>query len=166
MKRLVLSRGNISADLVLVGEAPGASEDFEGKPFVGKSGKILTTLLALSEINLEDIYFCNVVKCRPPNNRKPSKDEIEIHKPWLLQQIKLVDPKIIILTGSTAMKTILEVSGPISNIRGKWIKKHGHEYMVIFHPSYLLRFSKKDVNNPYGLTLNDLINVRKKLYDL
>ena len=166
MKRLVLSRGNISADLVLVGEAPGASEDFEGKPFVGKSGKILTTLLALSEINLEDIYFCNVVKCRPPNNRKPSKDEIEIHKPWLLQQIKLVDPKIIILTGSTAMKTILEVSEPISNIRGKWIKKDGHEYMVIFHPSYLLRFSKKDVNNPYGLTFNDLINVRKKLYDL
>ena len=166
MKRLVLSRGNISSDLVLVGEAPGASEDFEGKPFVGKSGKILTTLLALSEINLEDIYFCNVVKCRPPNNRKPSKDEIEIHKPWLLQQIKLVDPKIIILTGSTAMKTILEVSDPISNIRGKWIKKDGHEYMVIFHPSYLLRFSKKDVNNPYGLTLNDLINVRKKLYDL
>jgi len=166
LKRLVLSRGNISADLVLVGEAPGASEDFEGKPFVGKSGKILTNLLALSEINLEDIYFCNVVKCRPPNNRKPSKDEIEIHKPWLLQQIKLVDPKIIILTGSTAMKTILEVSEPISNIRGKWIKKDGHEYMVIFHPSYLLRFSKKDVNNPYGLTFNDLINVRKKLYDL
>ena len=166
MKRLVLSRGNISADLVLIGEAPGASEDFEGKPFVGKSGKILTNLLALSEINLEDIYFCNVVKCRPPNNRKPSKDEIEIHKPWLLQQIKLVDPKIIILTGSTAMKTILEVSDPISNIRGKWIKKDGHEYMVIFHPSYLLRFSKKDVNNPYGLTFNDLINVRKKLYDL
>ena len=166
MKRLVLSRGNVSADLVLVGEAPGASEDFEGKPFVGKSGKILTNLLALSEINLEDIYFCNVVKCRPPNNRKPSKDEIEIHKPWLLQQIKLVDPKIIILTGSTAMKTILEVSEPISNIRGKWIKKDGHEYMVIFHPSYLLRFSKKDVNNPYGLTFNDLINVRKKLYDL
>ena len=76
MKRLVLSRGNISADLVLVGEAPGASEDFEGKPFVGKSGKILNNLLALSEINPEDIYFCNVVKCRPPNNRKPSKDAV------------------------------------------------------------------------------------------
>ena len=78
----------------------------------------------------------------------------------------MVDPKIIILTGSTAMSAILGVSYPISNIRGKWIKKDGHEYMVIFHPSYLLRFSKEDVNNPYGLTLNDLINVRKKLYDL
>ena len=166
MKRLVLSRGNISAKILIIGEAPGASEDLEGQPFVGKSGKLLDKLLVLSGISLEDIYYCNVIKCRPPRNRKPSKNEVGIHKPWLLQQIKLIDPKLVILTGSTAMNAILEINLPISKVRGKWIQKNRTEYTIIFHPSYLMRFSPNDGNNPYGLTLNDLINVRKKLYDL
>ena len=167
MKRLVIGRGSVFADLLIICEAPGAQEDLEGKPYVGKSGKLLNELLIKAGIDYkEDVYFCNVIKCRPPNNRKPTLGEINIHKPWLLQQIKLVDPKFILLTGSTAMRAILEVKDPISNLRGKWIRKNGREIMVIFHPSYLLRFPSKEVNKPYYLTLKDLENVSSKLYAL
>ena len=167
MKRLVIGRGSVYADLLIIGEAPGAQEDLEGKPYVGKSGKLLNDLLKQAGIDFQkDVYFCNVIKCRPPNNRKPTNKEINIHKPWLLQQIKLVDPKFIILTGSTAMRTILEVNNPISNLRGKWIQKNGREIMPIFHPSYLLRFPSKEIEKPYGLTLKDLKNVSSKLYAL
>ena len=167
MKRLVIGKGNVFADLLIIGEAPGAQEDLEGRPFVGKSGKLLEDLLIKAKINLlKDVYFCNVIKCRPPKNRKPTSKEILIHKPWLMQQIKLIDPKLIILTGSIAMRTILEVKDPISKLRGKWIKKDGREIMTIFHPSYLLRFPSKEINKPYNLTINDLGNVRNKLYAL
>ena len=91
MSILVVGKGNVFANLVLVGEAPGAQEDIEGKPFVGKSGKFLDHLLTKAGFDVDkDIYFCNVIKCRPPNNRKPTLNEIEVHKPWLMQQIKLV----------------------------------------------------------------------------
>ena len=167
MKRLVIGRGSVFADLLIIGEAPGAKEDLEGKPFVGKSGKLLNELLKKAGIDYEeDVYFCNVIKCRPPNNRKPTTREINIHKPWLLQQIKLVDPKFIILTGSTAMRTILDVKSPISNLRGKWSRKDGREIMTIFHPSYLLRFPSKEREKPYDLTLKDLKKVSSKLYAL
>ena len=167
MKRLVVGSGNILGDLVVVGEAPGAQEDLKGIPFIGKSGKFLRNLLEVSGINIyEEVYFCNVIKCRPPRNRKPSPKEISIHKPWLIQQIKLVNPKIVILAGSIAMKTILEVNKPISQLRGKWFNLSGIEHIPIFHPSYLMRFPKNQINNPYGLTVKDLQNVRNKLYDL
>jgi len=167
LSNLVVGDGNVFADLLIVGEAPGSKEDLEGRPFVGKSGKLLKNLLEISKINIhEDVYFCNVIKCRPPKNRKPTKIEVFNHKPWLSQQIKLVDPKIIILTGATAMQAILALNEPISNIRGKWIKKNAREFMIIFHPSYLLRFSKDQINNPYALTLKDLQKVRKKLYSI
>ena len=167
MKRLVIGRGSVFADLLIIGEAPGAQEDLEGKPYVGKSGNLLNELLKKARIDYEeDVYFCNVIKCRPPNNRKPTTREIKIHKPLLLQQIKLVDPKFIVLTGSTAMRAILEVKDPISNLRGKWIKKNRREIMVIFHPSYLMRFPSKEINKPYHLTLKDLENVSSKLYAL
>ena len=167
LSNLVIGDGNVFADLLIVGEAPGSKEDLEGKPFVGKSGQLLKNLLLISKINLsDDVYFCNVIKSRPPKNRKPTKEEVVIHKPWLLQQIKLVDPKIIILTGSTAMKAILKLNEPIKNIRGNWIEKDNRQYMIIFHPSYLLRFSKEDIDSPYALTLKDLQKVRKKLYSI
>ena len=167
MKRLVIGRGSVFADLLIIGEAPGAQEDLEGKPYVGKSGTLLNDLLIKAGIDFHnDVYFCNVIKCRPPNNRKPTNKEINIHRPWLLQQIKLVDPKFIILTGSTAMKTILDINNPISKLRGKWIIKEGRKIMTIFHPSYLLRFPSKDVEKPYDLTLKDLKNVSSKLYAL
>ena len=167
MKRLVIGRGSVFASLLIIGEAPGAQEDLEGKPFVGKSGKLLDELLKKAGIDHEsDVYFCNVIKCRPPNNRKPTVREVNTHKPWLLQQIKLVDPKFIILTGSTAMRTILEVKEPISNLRGKWINKDGRRIMTIFHPAYLLRFPSKGIDKPHDLTLKDLKNVSSKLYAL
>ena len=128
MKRLVIGRGSVFEDLLIIGEAPGAQEDLEGKPYVGKSGKLLNELLMKAGIDYkEDVYFCNVIKCRPPNNRKPTAREINIHKPWLLQQIKLVDPKFILLTGSTATRAVLEVKDPISNLRGQLIKKMGEK---------------------------------------
>ena len=167
MKSLVIGKGSVFADLLIIGEAPGAEEDIVGKPYVGKSGKLLDQLLQKARIDYNrDVYFCNVIKCRPPNNRKPTAREINIHKPWLIQQIKLVDPKFIVLTGSTAMKTILEVKDPISKLRGKWIKKDGRDIMTIFHPSYLLRFPSKEINKPYDLTFKDLKNVSSKLYAL
>ena len=167
MNRLVVGSGNILAHLVVVGEAPGAQEDLEGIPFVGKSGRFLKNLLEVSGINIyEEVYFCNVIKCRPPGNRKPSSREISIHKPWLIQQINLVNPKVVILAGNTAMKTILEVNKPISQLRGKWFDLKGINYIPIFHPSYLMRFSQNQINNPYGLTVKDLQNVRNKLYHL
>ena len=167
MKRLVVGKGSLFSDLLIIGEAPGAQEDIEGKPYVGKSGKLLDELLKQATIDYEkNVYFCNVIKCRPPNNRKPTIKEINIHKPWLIKQIELVNPKIIILTGSTAMKTLLEVKEPISELRGKWIKKDGREIMTIFHPSYLLRFPSKEIDMPYDLTLKDLKDVSSKLYAL
>ena len=167
MNRLVVGSGNILGNIIVIGEAPGAQEDLEGKPFVGKSGKFLKNLLVLSGINIyEDVYFCNVIKCRPPKNRKPSSKEISIHKPWLFKQIELVNPKVVLLAGATAMKTILEVNKPISQLRGKWFNLKGIEYIPIFHPSYLMRFSQNEINNPYGLTLKDLQNVRNKLNHL
>ena len=167
MKRLVIGRGNIFANLLIIGEAPGAQEELEGEPYVGKSGKLLDDLLRKAGIDFQkDVYFCNVIKCRPPNNRKPTNEEINIHKPWLFQQIKLVDPRLIILTGSTAMKTVLEIKNPISKSRGKWVNKDGREIISIFHPSYLLRFPSKELEKPYDLTLKDLKNVSCKLYAL
>jgi len=167
LKRLVISRGNVFANLLIIGEAPGAQEDLHGEPYVGKAGKLLNSLLIKAGIDFEkDVYFCNVIKCRPPNNRKPTNKEINIHKPWLLQQIKLIDPKFIILTGSTAMRSILEINDPISKLRGQWFRKDGREVITIFHPSYLLRFSSKEVDKPYDLTLKDLKNVSSKLYAL
>ena len=167
MKRLVISRGNVFANLLIIGEAPGAQEDLEGEPYVGRSGKLLDDLLIKAGIDFQkDVYFCNVIKCRPPNNRKPTNKEINIHKPWLLQQIKIIDPKLIILTGSTAMRTVLEINNPISELRGKWIKKEGREIITIFHPSYLLRFPSKEIEKPYDLTFKDLKKVSSKLYAL
>ena len=167
MKRLVVGKGNVFANLLIIGEAPGFQEDLEGKPYVGKSGKLLNDLLVQAGINFQkDVYFCNVIKCRPPNNRKPTTKEINIHKPWLLQQINIIDPKLIILTGSIAMRAVLETSNPISKLRGKWIKKNGREIITIFHPSYLLRFPSKEIKKPYDLTFKDLKKVSSKLYAL
>ena len=167
MKSLVVGHGSLCADLVVVGEAPGAQENLEGSPFVGKSGKFLKNLLQISGINTErDVYFCNVIKCQPPKNRKPTKKEVLIHKPWLVQQINLINPKVTILAGTTAMRTILNNDEPISKVRGHWIVKEKKKFITIFHPSYLMRFSTRDFQSPYGLTLKDLWNVKEKLYNL
>ena len=162
--KIVVSRGNPFARLMIVGEAPGAKEEELGVPFVGRSGKLLDQLLQNAGINISlDVYFCNVVKCRPPQNRRPTKAEIQENLPWLYQQIKLVNPKIIVLVGATALEAILKNKSPISILRGKWINWNGRLVMPIFHPAYLLRNQSKEEGTPMSLTKSDFLKIKEKI---
>ena len=161
---VVVGKGNEKAKLVIIGEGPGEQEDESGLPFVGRAGKMLDTALAAVNIDpLEDCYITNIVKCRPPNNRKPSAAESEACMPWLNEQVNLLKPKIIILAGSTAVQSFLGINEPISKIRGQWIEKDNIKYMPIFHPSYLLRNPSKNKGKPKWLTWQDLKKVKKEL---
>ena len=163
-KNVVVGKGNEAARIVIVGEGPGEQEDITGLPFVGRAGKMLDTVLSSVDIDpLKDCYITNIVKCRPPNNRKPSSSESEACMPWLTEQINLLRPKIIILAGSTAVQSFLGMKEPISKIRGKWIEKDNIKYMPIFHPSYLLRNPSKEKGKPKWLTWQDLQKVKKEL---
>ncbi len=164
INRIVVSRGNPEAQIVLIGEAPGAKEEELGKPFVGRSGKLLDQLLQNAGIDISlDVYFCNVVKCRPPKNRRPTKTEIQENLPWLYQQIKLVNPEIIVLVGATALEAILKNKSPISILRGKWINWNGRLVMPIFHPAYLLRNQSKEEGTPMSLTKSDFLKIKEKI---
>ena len=161
---VVVGKGNEKAKLVIIGEGPGEQEDESGLPFVGRAGKMLDTALAAVNIDpLEDCYITNIVKCRPPNNRKPTASESDACMPWLNKQIELLSPKIIVLAGSTATESFLGVKEPISKIRGKWIEKDSIKYMPIFHPSYLLRNPSKEKGKPKWLTWQDLKKIKKEL---
>ena len=161
---VVVGKGNEKANLVIIGEGPGEQEDKSGLPFVGRAGKMLDTALAAVNIApLEDCYITNIVKCRPPNNRKPTASESDACMPWLNKQIELLSPKIIVLAGSTATESFLGVKEPISKIRGKWIEKDNIKYMPIFHPSYLLRNPSKEKGKPKWLTWQDLKKIKKEL---
>ena len=163
-KNVVVGKGNESAQVVIIGEGPGEQEDITGLPFVGRAGKMLDTALSSVDIDpVEDCYITNIVKCRPPNNRKPSAAESEACMPWLNEQINLLKPKIIILAGSTAVQSFLGINEPISKIRGQWIEKDNIKYMPIFHPSYLLRNPSKNKGKPKWLTWQDLKKVKKEL---
>ena len=163
-KNVVVGKGNESAHVVIIGEGPGEQEDITGLPFVGRAGKMLDTALSSVDIDpLEDCYITNIVKCRPPNNRKPSAAESEACMPWLNEQVNLLKPKIIILAGSTAVQSFLGINEPISKIRGQWIEKDNIKYMPIFHPSYLLRNPSKNKGKPKWLTWQDLKKVKKEL---
>ena len=164
LSKIVVGRGPIYSDLMIIGEAPGAKEEEIGMPFVGRSGKLLDQLLENVGIDSKSgVYFCNVVKCRPPKNRRPTQKEINEGMPWLRQQIYLVNPKFILAAGATAINSILGIKGGISNIRGKWFDWEGRLVMPIFHPSYLLRNPSKIEGKPFSLTQSDLLEVRKKL---
>ncbi len=164
---LVVSRGNPLAKIMLIGEAPGASEETMGVPFVGRSGKLLDSLLMEVGIDVEkEVYITNLVKSRPPNNRTPTKSEILLHIPWLFQQIKVIDPLIIVLLGSTALRAILGIKYKISEKRGTWQNWNGINMMPIFHPSYLLRNPSRSLGRPYQLTLLDLYQVKEKFLEL
>ena len=161
---VVISRGNPVAPLMLIGEAPGAQEDAEGRPFVGRSGRALDALL--QEVGLEpdrDLYICNALKCRPPNNRRPKKGELRSCRPWLDQQLSLVNPAVIVLTGATAVEAILGIKGGMTQLRGQWQSWEGRAVMPIFHPSYLLRNPSRQPGAPWDLTRQDLAAVRQRL---
>jgi DNA polymerase len=149
---------------MVIGEAPGQTEDETGLPFVGRSGQLLEKILASVNLSTEhDVYISNINKCRPPNNRVPTPDEMAACKPYLLEQIRLVDPKILLLTGATAVKGIIGDKRGITKIRGQWLEWEGRLCMPIFHPSYLLRNPSKEVGKPKWLMWQDIQAVRAKL---
>ena len=164
INKIVVSRGNPFAKLMIIGEAPGAKEEEIGEPFVGRSGKLLDKLLQNAGIDInQDVYLCNVVKCRPPKNRRPTKIEIQENLPWLYQQIKLVNPSVIVLVGATALEAILKIKSPISILRGEWIDWEGKLVMPVFHPSYLLRNPSKEEGKPMSLTKSDFLKIKEKI---
>jgi DNA polymerase len=147
-----------SPDIMFVGEGPGAEEDAQGRPFVGKAGHLLTRMIEAMGYQRGEVYIANVVKCRPPNNRKPVREEMDMCIPYLRQQIHLIQPKIIVGLGATAMEGLLGKPVGISRMRGVWQEYEGIKLMPTFHPSYLLRdpSKKKDVWADLKLVLNEL----------
>ena len=144
-KNVVFGVGNREADIMFIGEGPGADEDAQGEPFVGKAGKLMNMAFDMLGIKREEVYIANIVKCRPPNNRNPQDDEAENCLDYLRNQVILVKPKIIVLLGSTALKNILGNEYGITATRGKWIEKGEITYMPTWHPAALLRDENKKI---------------------
>ncbi|MFL5351308.1 uracil-DNA glycosylase [Archangium sp.] len=138
-KNIVFGSGNPRAELVFVGEGPGADEDAQGVPFVGAAGQLLTKMIEAMGFRRDDVYICNVVKCRPPNNRNPEPDEVAACEPFLRAQLQALQPKAIVALGKFAAQTLLRDSTPITKMRGNWREYEGVKLMPTFHPAYLLR---------------------------
>ena len=137
---LVFGVGNPRARLVFVGEAPGRDEDLQGEPFVGRAGQLLTEIITKGmKVRREDVYIANVIKCRPPDNRNPEPDEVASCEPFLLRQLELIGPEVVVALGKFAVQTLLRVKTPITQLRGRWYDYHGIKLMPTFHPAYLLR---------------------------
>jgi uracil-DNA glycosylase family 4 len=137
--KIVFGTGNPSARLVFVGEGPGADEDAQGLPFVGRAGKLLNQMIEAMGLKREDVYICNVVKCRPPENRAPEKDEVATCSPYLIRQIDAIRPQVIVCLGSIAAQTMLSTNQGISRFRGQWLEFRGTRLLATYHPAYLLR---------------------------
>lgn len=155
--KTVFGVGNPNADIMFIGEGPGADEDIEGEPFVGKAGKLMNQAFLGVGIKRENIYIANIVKCRPPNNRTPLKEEANACLDYLRNQVVVIKPKIIVLLGNTALKNILGEEYGITSSRGKWIEKRGIKYMPTFHPAALLRDDTKKID-----FWNDLELIKKE----
>ena len=138
-RQVVFGAGNPGADLMFVGEAPGADEDVQGIPFVGRAGQLLTKMIAAMGFSRDEVYIANVVKCRPPDNRNPDPDEIGECEPFLFRQIESIKPQVIVALGAFAAKTLLRTQDPISRLRGQVFEYHGAKLVPTFHPSFLLR---------------------------
>jgi len=137
--KIVFGDGSPSAKLVFVGEGPGADEDAQGLPFVGRAGKLLTQMIEAMGLQRKDVYICNVVKCRPPENRAPEPDEVAACSLYLLRQIDVINPQVIVCLGAVAAKTLLNTTRGISSFRGEWLEWRGRKLMATYHPAYLLR---------------------------
>lgn len=140
---IVFGVGNPEADLVFVGEGPGADEDRQGIPFVGRAGQLLTKMIKAMGHDRDDVYICNVVKCRPPNNRDPEPEEVAACEPFLKGQLSIIQPRVIVGMGRYACQTLLHTSTSISRLRGRWQTYEGVDFMPTFHPAYLLRSPEK-----------------------
>lgn len=157
-KNIVFGDGNLKAKIMIVGEAPGASEDEQGKPFVGRAGQLLTNMLRSIGINREEVYITNILKCRPPENRDPTADEIKKCMPFLKKEIEMVEPKIILTLGKIAAQTLLESDQPMGELREN-IHEYGEQKIslfVIYHPAYLLRSPTQKAK-----AYDDLLRVKK-----
>lgn len=164
---IVFSDGVPNPKLMLIGEAPGFYEDKEGKPFVGKAGQLLDKIFeSVGLTRKNNVYICNTVKCRPPENRNPEQDEKEACWEYLKAQIDIIQPKIILLCGNVAVQSILGNVGGITKIRGKWFEGneivHGAKLMPIFHPSYLLRNDSREKGSPKWLMWQDIQEIKRE----
>ena len=137
--KFVFGVGNPHATLMLIGEAPGADEDAQGEPFVGRAGQLLNKILEAINFKREDVYICNILKCRPPNNRKPQPEEVEQCIPYLKKQIQLIKPKVILCLGLTAAENLLKTTESLGRLRGRVMEYEGIPLMVTYHPAALLR---------------------------
>lgn len=137
--KIVFGDGSPKAELVFVGEGPGHDEDIQGLPFVGRAGKLLTQMIEAMGLQRKDVYICNVVKCRPPENRMPERDEIAACSPFLIRQIDAIRPKVIVCLGATAAQMLLNTNRSISAFRGQWLEYRGTRLLATYHPAYLLR---------------------------
>lgn len=151
---IVFGQGNEKADIMFIGEGPGADEDKEGLPFVGKAGILMNNAFDIVGIKREEVYIANIVKCRPPNNRDPEQDEIGLCINFLRNQVMIIKPKIVVLLGRIALTNILGQEYKITTARGKWVEKKGIYYMPTWHPAALLRDETKKI---------DFINDLKKV---
>jgi DNA polymerase len=138
-KQIVFGVGNPRADLMFIGEGPGADEDEQGEPFVGRAGQLLNNMIKAMGLRREDVYIANVVKCRPPGNRTPERDECDTCSPFLLRQIAVIKPKAIVALGAVAAKTLLAINSSMSDLRGRWYDFRGTKLAVTYHPAFLLR---------------------------
>ena len=138
-KQIVFGVGNPRADLMFIGEAPGADEDIQGEPFVGRAGQLLNNMIKAMGLRREDVYIANIIKCRPPGNRTPERGECETCSPYLFRQIEVIKPKAIVALGAVAAKTLLAINAPMAELRGRWYDFRGTKLAVTYHPAFLLR---------------------------
>ncbi len=157
-KQIVFGVGNPRAELMFIGEAPGADEDQQGEPFVGRAGQLLNNMIKAMGIRREDVYIANIIKCRPPGNRTPERDECETCSPFLMRQIAAIKPKAIVALGAVAAKTLLAINAPMSEFRGRWYDFRGTKLAVTYHPAFLLRDPRQKKE-----TWKDLQMVMKEL---
>jgi len=157
-KQIVFGVGNPQADLMFIGEAPGADEDQQGEPFVGRAGQLLNNMIKAMGLRREDVYIANIIKCRPPGNRTPERDECETCSPFLMRQIEVIGPKTIVALGAVAAKTLLAINAPMSELRGRWFDFRGTKLAVTYHPAFLLRDPRQKKE-----TWKDLQMVMKEL---
>ncbi len=143
-KTIVFGQGNPRAELVFVGEAPGADEDEQGLPFVGRAGQLLNRMIQLIGLKREEVYICNVIKCRPPGNRMPERDEIETCSPFLFRQLEAIQPRLVCCLGAPAVRTVLGVKDPMTKIRGRFYDYGKTKAFVTFHPAYILRNAREE----------------------
>jgi uracil-DNA glycosylase len=138
-KQIVFGVGNPNAELMFIGEAPGADEDEQGEPFVGRAGQLLNNMIKAMGLQRQEVYIANIIKCRPPGNRTPERDECETCSPFLMRQIATIKPKVVVALGAVAAKTLLAINSPMSDLRGRWYDFRGTKLAVTYHPAFLLR---------------------------